>query len=154
MYLIEVFKDTKLNNNLLQAWQKLMFFRVIFFSKFSSILQKKFFFFYYYFKCIQLNHSIILHLNQSSEDSFCCVSADSLIRLNIWPSQNLVMRKQALKFDFPPLISLLLQTLTWPYSVNIKDIKVQFPQNVLYRMNRDVFCFCFCRNKQITNKWF
>ncbi len=38
----------------------------------------------------------------------------------------------SIKVVFQPLISLWFQSFTWPYSVNIEDIKVIFSQNVLY----------------------
>ncbi len=43
----------------------------------------------------------------------------------------------SIKVWFQPLISLWFQSLTWPYSVNIKDIKVTFSQSVLYLMKGD-----------------
>ncbi len=51
----------------------------------------------------------------------------------------------SIKVWFLPLISLQCQSLIWLYSVNIKDIKVTFSQNVLYHMKHD-----FCRKQQIT----
>ncbi len=47
-------------------------------------------------------------------------------------------------------IKIWFQSLTWPYSVNIKDIKVKFSQNVLYHMKDDFVC----RKQQITNNDF
>ncbi len=45
----------------------------------------------------------------------------------------------SIKIWFLPLISLYFQSLTWPYSVNIKDIKVTFSQNVPWHMKEDFF---------------
>ncbi len=50
--------------------------------------------------------------------------------------------KTSIKVWFLPLISLWFQSLTLPYSVNIKDIKVKFTQYVLFHIKYD-----FCRKK-------
>ncbi len=43
----------------------------------------------------------------------------------------------SIKVKFLPSISLSFQYLTWSYSVNIKDIKITFSQNVLYHLKDD-----------------
>ncbi len=48
-------------------------------------------------------------------------------------------------------IKIWFQSLTWPYSVNIKDIKVKFSQNVLYHMKDDFF---FVENSKSQNNDF
>ncbi len=55
----------------------------------------------------------------------------------------------SIKVWFLPLISLSFQSSTWPYSVNIKDIKVTSSQNVLYHMKDDFFVV---EKSQKTNK--
>ncbi len=51
-------------------------------------------------------------------------------------------------------LSLHFTSLTWPYSVNIKDIKVTFSQNVLYTIWRMIFCWKQQITKKITFTWF
>ncbi len=45
----------------------------------------------------------------------------------------------SIKVRFLPLISLQFQSLTWPYLVNIKDIKVTISKSVLFHMKDDFF---------------
>ncbi len=56
----------------------------------------------------------------------------------------------SIKVWFLPLISLSFQSLTWPYSVNIKDIAVTFWQNVLYHMKGDLL-YKSANHKKITS---
>ncbi len=55
-------------------------------------------------------------------------------------SQNRIMRKQAQSL-ISAINLAIISILTWPYSVNIKDIKVKFTQYVLFHMKNDFFFF-------------
>ncbi len=58
----------------------------------------------------------------------------------------------SIKVWFLPLISLSFKSLTWPYSVNINDIKVTFSQNVFYHM-KNVFFFVETANHKKMTSW-
>ncbi len=77
-------------------------------------------------------HSIIVKYYYNIKDLFSTWIYVTLSVKSRLKSQNLIMRLQATRLDFKHSFHYNFNILKWPYSVNFKDIKDTFSQNVLY----------------------